>query len=601
LAGRRLSGERKTALLASGLAANAQSHGLTGDDKRLLAWFQHLDLAPDLSHAPLVRVSRPASGASAGDASRYLSLGFLLNETATTFTVFRLSGRSVTWARVEGASSQAATFERLDLAALASETIAWAPVGDDEPDYVRRISGTWMTEREIFVLAAGCAAAHLDQSAHDLIALGQRISRDQDDYRLSLADFFGMDAMVAAFDGYVTGADRLSVQRQLEWIERKLPGFDEFGLVHDTIATLGPMIKEDARRAQHPVRIEPLTGRDKVRALIDALRDQTGQQQMNPGPVQFVVTIFGSALPPSSASALVDLGYAAVPDLIETLTDVRLTRAVYRRNGIPRSVITIGECVDDILELISGRSFRAYLESGERDPRASQAKANAWWHDLQTRGERLVLIDGTLSGHDGQASQLAARYPQDAVTVIPQAIPNVGDQYTRARMIAALASLRGGDEVAPLRALLNASDPSSQLAVARALTERGYGDEALDAMIRAWDPAIEPGDFSGVGTQIDLAEFLATSGGVRGIAALGSRWRGRHYDVRHGTPPTTDDRWACSYVVIVGREALYAGEDNIPANGLFGPSLVRAIDQALRSATTSAFEIRIGCRRLAER
>jgi hypothetical protein len=91
------------------------------------------------------------------------------------------------------------------------------------------------------------------------------------------------------------------------------------------------------------------------------------------------------------ARKLVDLGYAAVPRLIDALDDRRPTRTVgYWRDSIySHYVLRVGDCAVAILEQIAGRQFLG------RTRHASMIKAGAehrvreevlkWWAEVEAR------------------------------------------------------------------------------------------------------------------------------------------------------------------------------------------------------------------------
>lgn len=176
---------------------------------------------------------------------------------------------------------------------------------------------------------------------------------------------------------------------EASWLDKSL----KVVLVEESLANNYKLIDEYLARL-------PLE--ERIANLIQQLPDQTGRQWCIPGRCN----IFRNSLEDSlfqttsthqvksattPASKLLEIGMAAVPQLLAAIDDHRPTRAV----GFDKScwqhstVLDVGDCAIQILQLVSGRSFD---EAGlSRDPDIAKAEikrnAQAWWQETANFGK----------------------------------------------------------------------------------------------------------------------------------------------------------------------------------------------------------------------
>jgi len=350
-----------TLLIAvSGSALTAETSPLSREDRKLLEWFNTLGYAGNLAIDPLVRITvledKVVDRRDAGGPQ----LGFLLSEQGGRFKVLLLSLTTRSFPKSD------VRMERVELADFAREVVAGND-GDSVAD---------LESKDIFVLAHACADAGLEQLAHDMIVKARAASREPDHFQEALAYDFAFWDLFNTLTDYRLGAPRAEVRDRLKRLVNNFPHFDEgIELARDTQQTLSRMVDEDRRLAKRTSPKTALEGEARIRELIFSLRDEAGFQFSQPGSVEFLGPF---SAPTSPANQLLAAGYAAVPQLIEALENTRLTRGVYYRTS-PRYVVTIGECAAQILQRISGESFYLIDSRGRFNPKATKARAEAWW------------------------------------------------------------------------------------------------------------------------------------------------------------------------------------------------------------------------------
>jgi hypothetical protein len=344
---------------------------------------------------------------------------------------------------------------------------------------------------------------------------------------------------------------------------------------------LRKMIKEDAEHAawlaSYPNAQNDSTGR--VTELIFQLREQNGEQLYCPGKCDIFVTLLGKKDTP--AHQLVKLGYAAVPQLIEHLDDDRFTRSVdcQRPYFFSHSVLRIQDCVLAILERITGRRFwkSPYISYMSQDTLAcveTKKKAQAWYAEYQTKGEKAMLIQDVESGtvdSPAQARLLVESDPTSALSAIVRGMKAATLDRIRAELVKVTADIKNDS---PLPFLLDELEDGAciqgRLAAARCLQARGK-PEGVQAMIALWQQQWSETDIESLPTSEDLetdlqfiAEFLAGSGKVEAIDALRHNLRLRSLRLRLAI--------ASSFVEGDGVTILLGDGQGLPAHADKGPS-----------------------------
>jgi hypothetical protein len=307
-------------------------------------------------------------------------------------------------------------------------------------------------------------------------------------------------------------------------LDEHFPQWDPFIHARDYVRELDRMIREDQRHASEK-RATPLTGDARIQDLIFRLRDAVGYQVTSPGWVEFLYPSPTPEQRQSPAHQLADAGLEAVPQLIAAMDTTALTRSYYYRNG-PRSIVSVRECVFEILSSLSGLRLNAITAQGELDLPANKKRITEWWLDVQARGERAVLIDGARAGHEGQAELLVAKFPAEAVTVLGQALERASES-DRSGLIRQLSAIKTGEELPLLRAEIRRLD-GARLTAAKALADRGNIAETVDPMIEMWSAQLQAEVFE----TDSLAKFLVSTGAVRAVDALGANWQRREFGMR---------------------------------------------------------------------
>jgi hypothetical protein len=313
---------------------------------------------------------------------------------------------------------------------------------------------------------------------------------------------------------------RTELLKLFQDIIRKYPASPQAERAKQTAAMLERMVEEDAAHPHFSEnQIAALPVEEQVREWIFRLRDQSGEQLGEPGGCSVFGFDFDGGTSP--AHRLAQIGYPAVPHLIEALSDDRLSRAVQcsRSFFFSHEILTIGDCAKQILYEITGESF---------DP----PRARAWWEQFQQKGEKQMLIDAISSGAENPypiVSKLKSKWPE---AVEPALL--VGADKAQAEMkpvfIRTLANLDSPAATERLRRFMR-EDPGlwNRVAAARALVDRN-DPEAAPAMLAEWTHfSQEPLDPFGneVPNKFEaLTGCLIASGNVAAIQALRKKWDG---------------------------------------------------------------------------
>jgi hypothetical protein len=348
-------------------------------------------------------------------------------------------------------------------------------------------------------------------------------------------------AVLAFQDPAVTRAD---LKARFEYIVKHLPGTNHHKRAAEAVALLDRMIREDDAHAAARAGGKPfaqLGWKEQARELVFQLRDQPGHQWSQPGACDIFDTLGGTRDTP--AHKLVELGYDAVPALIEALDDDRFSRAVGfgRDFYFSHYVLTVGQCAGEILESISGLSLREPVYSRGLQTKDMpevekvRAEARAWYAELEVWGEKRWLMDIVRKGnHPALARRLREKYPREALQVLIAGARAARSDYDRHALVRE-AGLIGGEDA--LRFLLTEVKEgpvfAGRQAAAVRLQERKR-PEGLAAMLAEWgdrkfarEKTEWPWD-----PEAELAGFLAQSGKPEAVAALAEGLARRPLDVR---------------------------------------------------------------------
>ena len=505
------------------------------------AWFSGLGF-PDVKSARFVRVTIRwvfSSGAASQTSQTNQFLGFLLSTDSGSVKVLdmELSQKTLTNHTSQASVKQTSQFEKIEFKQWADQFLDYQekPREPDVEAELWRRFGERVTERsQIFVLAWACWRQGLEDEAQRLYAVAQKTRKytGTDDSALSLRDKLQKDLGTAMMWRAVLNFGDPSISRtelrgRFLAIATNFPASEYRDRALDTAERLGKMIAQDEQHAKSPPGpLEQLPMDQRIKELIFQLREQNGQQWSQPGECDIFLVPDGSTNTP--AHQLARIGYPAVPQLIAALDDPTFTRSVgYHRNFyFSHTVLTVGDCAVVILDSIAGRTFdprkttSSYLS---KDGVVAQVRkeVEAWWTEVQSKGEKQMLVEATERGNSpGQARLLWQRYPEAAPEATVKGVRASANMWGRVELIQLLA---GSDNPAVLQFLneemRSGPDEDSRVTAARVLEHKGR-PEAIAAMIHEWEtvPENRPADLHGATA---IVSFLARVDSPAAIAALG--------------------------------------------------------------------------------
>jgi hypothetical protein len=538
--------------------------GPSEEETKAYTWFDGLGL-PDLTKAKYVKVS---TGSWHGDDGRapesvYFQ-AFLLEDEGPSFRVltsdlctrtFKKTGKDVPKHKqiaYEVLDLEKAVGRRLDDVKNAKEDEArWRCFGE------QRSSDGF----ELFVLARVCALQGHSEQARQSVEQAKKLLTERRDweqpksFHQQLADEMAHLLLWRAVEAF--GDPAISRQELLTRIERivedfpeseKAKGGDEDESVSWLVGRHGKMAKEyagllktmvaeDEAHARKPAeREQEMSKQEGIAELIFRLRDQNGRQWFQPGSCDIFATelAFNNEEGESPAHQLVKIGYDAVPLLIDALEDQRLTRSVdFRRDFyFSHLVLRVSDCAYAIIERISGRRFLQPTQANAPMTRdqlvtVTKKKIEAWWAELQKKGEKRMLIEATEAGDEeslAQARMLVKRHPEAALDALIQGADNCTQSSIHARLLDIVATVKGDQALKFLRKELNGPTLCSRVAAARGLQAHGH-DDGVPPMIEAWHKLLTTTERP-EGTEA-LIRFLASSDRPEAIQALGVNLRKR--------------------------------------------------------------------------
>lgn len=312
---------------------------------------------------------------------------------------------------------------------------------------------------------------------------------------------------------------------------------------------LKQMIAEDEAYAAARLKVpfESLSAEDQIKDLIYQLRDQDGGQFMQPGSCS--VFNFGQSQD-SPADRLVEIGFEAVPFLIEAMLDDRLTYGVgYHRDFyFSHEVMRVGEAAQEVFERISGIQLasqpvlRVFGEdpatfSKEDGRKSLQEAARRWWRKFEAKGERQFLIDEVSSGGESVrtlASALMVGYPADAPAALQAGLKKAKDDWSYYRLVYEVGNADFEGSEAVLRQVIRENRfGKGTLAALEALRERGVAG-GLDLAIALLDEekTWKEGGWGDRMPAEDLLEFLLESREEKAARAILERLEKLTLDLR---------------------------------------------------------------------
>ncbi|HEY1786044.1 MAG TPA: hypothetical protein VGG30_10865 [Pirellulales bacterium] len=550
-------------LPASGGSAAEPIYSPEVDRALAFHWFETLGY-PDVAKLPFVDVATGGWSQGADDGPRaFHEHGFLLSHEGDRFSILtighdRFSMQTIgletqkftktgplTAAGRPVLEHQAVDYEPADLAQFATAALKAAT------ERLTAVNPWYPTdEAELFVLSWACARQGHDALATDLFdcaasfpdegaakQAGRRGLEDRVSDQIAHQEMWR--AIVAFGDAAIS---RQQLLDRFQWIIKTFPHSEHFERAKATATLLAMMIVEDRNHPAQPAtgpEWERLDRKEQVAELIVQLRDQNTRQLMQPGSCSIFLRPDSDEDTP--AHRLAKIGFDAVPQLIDALSDPRPTRSVgYLRDfRFSHHVLTVGDCAQQILNQIAGRSFFKFNHTGgymAQDGRIDSvaAAAREWYAEVLKKGEKQTLIDGATGGDDqsvSQARRLLKKFPDDALPALIAATRAAKIDFNRNQLVGLVHQVPGEPaQEFLLEELRDGPVASTRLVAAKSLQRRGRS-EGVAAMIEHWrakhlpDPPCDPGAPDPESTDThDVAIFLVSRGGVDGVKAVASRF-----------------------------------------------------------------------------
>lgn len=465
---------------------------------------------------------------------------FLISEDKPKFSVIGLDLNNEDYDPEAGRFSSRVSFEKVELNQAATEYLRSAQEAFEKTlaKNSSRFLGELqfgphlMLEQRLFVLSRACAAKGQIELSIQLYELGEQLWKHESEQRrdhpkkprnYQEAMYDGIahkEIWQAVVDFGDPTVSRPELLKRIDRIYEHFPQSEDAQVSLDMAKNLEKMITEDLEHKKNSKPFAEMTRKERIADLIFRLRDQNGQQWSQPGSCD----VFADGNETNPATQLVEMGFDAIPSLIDNIANDRYSRSVeYHRNFyFSHRVLTVGECTRAVIERIASRSFgESRTESETRD---FKRNALAWWDEVKEKGEERVLIEAVEKADrnsPAQADLLAKRYPQSALGAIVRATGNTDQDWVRRSFIVIAGTLEGDTPVLFLREQMKgASLLSWRVAAAKALLPRER-NESLQAMLGEWNSlSKESTDRSGLS---DLIELLASSDSPEIIQALSAK------------------------------------------------------------------------------
>jgi hypothetical protein len=500
------------------------------------------------------------------DPENRFQYGFLMEEKGASFKILSLNLEAQTF---EKTPANMPAYKKVDFEVLelGKEALTLLKNLQDEAKKEMKpglrmgnIFGPSLWERtEVFLLAWACSQRGLDDAAAKLYNHARspkynRYGEDQEKPVKTLQEkvaddlaYIEMWRAVLAFGN--PQVPRRELNERFERIVKNFPKSQYHARARETAVLLKQMIQEDEEHAARRKKGKPfdqLTKKEQIAELIFQLRDQPGHQFMQPGWCDIFMTFAGGKDTP--AHRLVDIGYDAVPQLVEVLDDKRFSRAVgfHRNFYFSHEVLRVGECAQTILERIAGVSFdKPRFAKDSNDLKGKdlvRAEVKVWYAEIQKKGEKAFLMEATERGDDfssEMAERLVKKFRSAALPVLMKGAKATKVGHVRATLVGLIASYKGEPSLQFL--LAEAKDgPLGQprLTAAEELHKLGR-PEGLAAMMAWWRDGVvdarkrgKERDEDPAGWASYIADFLANCGEVEAINALAKDLRNRPIALR---------------------------------------------------------------------
>jgi len=367
-----------------------------------------------------------------------------------------------------------------------------------------------------FIIGRECLEHGLSETGLELLKFSAQHGDERGWLRRSLEEEFAQAALWRITLRF--SVPEITRETLLAEVETALKQFPATERVKDLKAMAERLRTMIAEEREHAAKLKPfvsMTPAEQAAELVFQLRNQTGRQDSQPGQCDiFSVGFAGGFTGPRTgevsdatpAGKLVKLGYDAVPALIEALPSETYSRAVgfWRDFRFSHSVLTVGDCAQQTLEVIAGRSFytrkttSGYMSLDEKAA-ATKEDAEKWWRSVRDKGERQALIDFVLAGDEqspSQAFRLKQRYPDDAPAVLLKGAEKCEGMWPRMQMIQLLHDVQSEPVTAFLRKEMSGGAHTESRRAALHIMLTRDQKAARRVLIEEWDRLT--GQFTGV-------------------------------------------------------------------------------------------------------
>lgn len=513
--------------VAGAAKAGAGRQQETAEQVAAYAWFDSLGFVDGLTK-PCVRVDWSFSVGQEGSWTQG-DIAFLAAETSEDFTILSAGLGQATLKRGPQ-SGMRMRFVRVDFASEILKQLEKRSKPSDDGTYI-----TPSGPAELFVYSRAAAARGLDALSKHLFELSVGAERAEKGSYLEV-----LQAMIA--DGQIEGISidmgDLQVPREallgrLDEFVMRFPTYKEVPLARRWIGGLKALVAAaKARAAVPPKAWNSMNELEKVDELVYELQDQNGRTVTNPGSCDVFADPRREKSP---AGQLANIGYAAVPRLIDALSDARLSRSIETSDilhvgfaGNPDRVLCVGEVAAQILERIMSRPFGGYVAAAadwsQRRPEIER-RVRSWWADFQSRGEQAILAqDVTKGGWEAskEVNLLAEKYPAAAPAAIEEGLKHTDGALLKTVYVAALAkcAAKTPEAMALARRLMASAADLPVRVSAASVVALADVRAAAEAMGCEWSRLRRDQDSESTNM---LAKFLICCGSVEAVEEVRSR------------------------------------------------------------------------------
>ncbi len=336
---------------------------------------------------------------------------------------------------------------------------------------------------------------------------------------------------------------RLALHQSLDHVVRTFPNSRHAPRAKAMADLLEQMIREDLTHRPRPW--EQMLRQEQIESLIFELRDQHGRPGGLPGGCDIFMDARGHRSP---AHQLVQLGFEAVPQLIEAIENPRFTRCVgYSKDyAFSHSVVRVGDAARQIIERIAQRRFEGprynttTLFKLPDAPKNMRVQVEQWWRAVQDDGLESVLFKAVAVGDYTsieQARALVRESPDKALSALRQGARAAKEKDVRSALVRIASGLNDPGVKTFMREEWHNAPWLHTQATAAAWFYRRHGDlDALDWAIKTWGALPKYGtpykdrDIQGESL---LAHWLVNCGQVDAAKALAHEWERFPVDRRY--------------------------------------------------------------------